>query len=195
MERMSAAVVDSVASELDAAVIAAAQAGDRDARRMLVIRYQDRVFHLLRRMLGPSGIASDAIEDLAQEVFLRAFAALGRFDVAGAARMSTWLLTIATRRAIDALREASRRPRADVRTLDHVAGSRCGVADLLVATLLERAMATLTPEQSAVFVLREYHGLEYDEIARVLDVSVGTVGSRLARARAILQAALEGASE
>ena len=146
-------------------------------------------------MLGPSGIGSDAIEDLAQEVFLRAFAALGRFDVHGAARMSTWSLTIATRRAIDALRQASRRPRADVSELDHIAGSSSGVADLLVATLLQRAMATLTPEQSAVFVLRQYHGLEYEEIACVLDVSRGTVASRLSRARAILQAALEGASE
>ncbi|HET6585126.1 MAG TPA: sigma-70 family RNA polymerase sigma factor, partial [Nannocystaceae bacterium] len=109
---MPAAVLDSIASELDAATIVAAQAGDRGARRLLVLRYQDRVFHLLRRMLGPSGVASDAIEDLAQEVFMRAFAALARFDVHGAARMSTWLLTIAARRAIDALREASRRPRA-----------------------------------------------------------------------------------
>jgi RNA polymerase sigma-70 factor (ECF subfamily) len=195
MVRMPALVLEPRACELDAVAIEAAQAGDRHARRRLVLVYQDRVFHLLRRMLGPSGVGPDAIEDFAQEVFLRAFVALARFDVRGPAKLSTWLLTIATRRAIDALRDASRRPRSHGDPDAHAPSTTGRVGDLLLATLLERAMATLTADQKAVFVLREYHGLDYEEIARVVGVSPGTVGSRLARARAILQSALEGATQ
>jgi RNA polymerase sigma-70 factor (ECF subfamily) len=181
-------------AELEPATIRAAQAGDRHARRVLVVLYQDRVFRLLRRMIAPSEMGDAIVDDLAQETFLRAFAALDRFDIDASARLSTWLLTIATRLAIDALRNASRRRTQSIDSdgiIDEQ--SRLGHAeDRLLAQMLRRAMADLPPEQRAVFILREYHGLDYDEIARILDARPGTVASRLSRAREALQRALGG---
>jgi RNA polymerase sigma-70 factor (ECF subfamily) len=174
--------------ELDPAIVRAAQAGDAPARRRFVLLYQDRVFHLVRRIVTPSGLAEADVEDVAQDTFLRALAALPRFDRQGAARLSTWLLTIATRRSIDALRTANRRATSSTDP-DALMGDGDAEGGLLGAVLL-RAMAALAPEQRAAFVLRHYHGLGYTEIATALSVRPGTIASRLARARAALEAAL-----
>lgn len=181
--------------ELEPVVLRAAQVGDRHAQRMLVVLHQDRVFRLLRRVVAPSGLGDAVIEDLAQDTFVRVFDALPRFDPHGAARLSTWILTFATRLAIDALREGAR----NIVTLDADATaddrSRLGdVEDGWRGAALQRAMAKLAPEQRAVFVLREYHGLDYEEIACALDLKPGTVASRLARARESLERALGGGS-
>jgi RNA polymerase sigma-70 factor (ECF subfamily) len=90
-------------AELDELTVARAQRGDDRARRELVLRYQRPVFALLSRMLH--GRASHtSVEDLAQETFLKVFRALPGFDRQGSARLSTWILTIATNLAIDELR-------------------------------------------------------------------------------------------
>src|SRR5262252_7490429 len=89
--------------EIDDVTLARAQRGEAAAWRSLVEHYQRPVFALLSRMLAPSGRAT-LVEDLAQETFLRAFRALPAFDHAGRARLSTWILTIATRLGIDELR-------------------------------------------------------------------------------------------
>src|SRR3954447_21718894 len=87
--------------ELDEVSLARAQRGDRAAQAVLVERYQRPVFALLSRMVGRDRAA---VEDLAQETFLRALRALPRFSLQGPARLSTWILTIATRLALDQLR-------------------------------------------------------------------------------------------
>jgi RNA polymerase sigma-70 factor (ECF subfamily) len=179
-----------IGSELDQVTLARAQRGEEGACRALVERYQGPVFALLSRMLG--GARRELREDLAQETFLRVFRALAGFSHAGSARLSTWILTIATRLALDELRrrppateplELATRAAAPGRTDEQAERRALGAA-------LQRAVAALTPEQRAVFLLREYHDLEYDELARVLDVDVGTVKSRLSRARAALREAL-----
>jgi RNA polymerase sigma-70 factor (ECF subfamily) len=181
-------LVASAPDELDAVTLRRAQRGEADACRALVERYQRPVFALLHRMLGPA-----QVEDLAQETFLDVFRALGGFAPLGPARLSTWILTIATRRAIDALR---RRP-PPAEPLDQAAAELYGPgrADdaserARVAGAIERAVRGLSPEQRATLLLREYHGLEYAAIARALEVDVGTVKSRLSRARAALRAVL-----
>src|SRR3954471_409523 len=83
---------------LDAAVLARCRAQDPMAFRAFVVRYERMVFALLSRMLGHGS----EVEDLAQETFVRAFRAFPEFDLAGPAKPSTWLLTIATRLALDA---------------------------------------------------------------------------------------------
>src|SRR5215213_1464126 len=94
--------------ELDEVTLARAQRGDRAAQAMLVERYQRPVFALLSRMVGRERAL---VEDLAQETFLRVLRSLAGFTVNGPARLSTWIVTIATRLALDHLRR--RAPRMD----------------------------------------------------------------------------------
>ena len=177
-------------TELDEFTLARAQRGDARARRALVERYQRPVFAILSRMLH--GEDRDLVEDLAQDTFLRVFRALDRFDRDGSARLSTWILTIASRRAIDELRR--RKPRkASLDQLQPIAGAAS--ADLLIrrkilAEHLRLAIADLSPVHRAAFLLREFHELSYEEIAESLEIDLGTVKSRLSRARAALRSKL-----
>lgn len=192
-ERSGAA--ESVA-ELDELTLRRAQRGDQAACRSLVERYQRPVFGLLHRMLG-SG-RSDRIEDLAQETFLHVFRSLAGFAPLGPARLSTWILTIASRRAVDELRRETRS--AELRGAppgddDAISPARADdrAHESALARAVAGAVAKLSPEYRAAFLLRTYHGLEYADIARALEVDVGTVKSRLARARAELRRALDEA--
>ncbi len=177
--------------ELDELTLRRAQRGEDAACTALVERYQRAVFALLGRMVGTRRAA--VVEDLAQDAFLDVFRALPGFRPDGGARLSTWILTIATRRAIDELR----RPRrdGDDAALAGLADARAARGDAAVhraelGRAIERAIAALSPDHRAAFLLREYHGLDYAEIAAALAVDVGTVKSRLSRARAALRAAL-----
>jgi RNA polymerase sigma-70 factor, ECF subfamily len=176
--------------ELDDVTLARAQRGDAAAWRALVVFHQDAVFALLGRLLGSGRRAQ--VEDLAQETFLAVFRQLAGFSLLGPARLSTWILTIASRRAIDELR---RRPASPISPDDIADRPGSGRADdtltrRRLARAIDRALAELAPEYRAAFVLRELHGLEYAEIARALEIDLGTVKSRLARARAALRTAL-----
>ena len=177
--------------ELDDVTLARAQRGDRAAWQALVEHHQPAVFALLGRLLGGGRRAQ--VEDLAQETFLAVFRQLAGFSPLGSARLSTWILTIASRRAIDELR---RRPASASAAADSAApadgGSRPddSLARRRLARAIDRALAELAPEYRAAFLLRELHGLEYAEIARALDIDPGTVKSRLSRARAALRIAL-----
>jgi RNA polymerase sigma-70 factor (ECF subfamily) len=180
------------APELDEPTIARAQRGDRRARRALVERYQRPVIALVSRLLR--GQADPAlVEDVAQETFLRVFRALPSFDRNGPARLSTWILTIASHRTIDELRKR----RIETRSFDPSSHEVPSVdrADtvaerLRLSRVITDAIEGLSPEYRAAFVLREYHGLEYAEIAESLDIDLGTVKSRLNRARSRLRQAL-----
>ncbi|MEZ4450658.1 MAG: sigma-70 family RNA polymerase sigma factor [Nannocystaceae bacterium] len=178
--------------ELDEVTLLRAQRGDPRARRDLVVRYQRPVFAILSRMLHGHG--RELIEDVAQDTFLRVFKALPTFERGGPARLSTWILTIASNRAIDELRRR-RRPQLPLPD-DHGADENGGApADAIaerrmLARVLEQAIADLTPEHRAAFMLREYHELSYEEIAEHLQIDLGTVKSRLSRARAALRRAL-----
>ncbi len=178
--------------ELDELTLVRAQRGDARARRDLVDRYQRPVFALLSRMLHARG-HQPAVEDLAQETFLRVFKALERFDRGGRARLSTWILTIATNLATDHLRK--RRVATDSLSEAHepaAAGATDADAERQrLAEVLRRAIDDLTPEYRAAFLLREYHEFEYTEIASSLQIDLGTVKSRLSRARAALRRSLE----
>lgn len=180
--------------ELDALTLARACRGDEAASRAFFDQYHRIVFAFLWRMLSPR-VSQAQVEDLTQETFLRAFAALARFSPAGEARPSSWLLTIATRLALNELRRHRRRPGdvMDVEAVSIASNSRTDEAATrrALGTLLAREVARLQPDQRSVFLLREYHGLTYNEIAQALDVELGTVQSRLARARATLREALK----
>ena len=141
--------------ELDGATLRRAKNGDEAATRALVRRYERPVFALLGRLLGPRNVL---LEDLAQDTFLRAFAALARFDAAGPARLSTWILTIAARVALDQLRRHAPgfEPMA---ILDNHAGPSRADEQMRrrrLAGAIEAALAQLSPEYRVAFVLREF---------------------------------------
>ena len=173
-----------VATELDDATRVRAVRGDAEATRALVELYQARVCALVSRMLSGRGRAT--VEDVAQDTFLAVFRRLAKFDPGGSAQLSTWILTIAARRAIDELRRQRPTlvPEPD-RAGEGRADDRAKRRELMGA--IEGALRELTPELRAAFLLREYHCLDYAEIAQALDIELGTVKSRLARARATLR--------
>jgi RNA polymerase sigma-70 factor (ECF subfamily) len=176
-------------AELDELTLARARRGDRAACARFVACYEQRVFAVLSRVLGPSGRAA-AVEDLAQETFLRALRALPRFSPGGPARVSTWLLTIATRQALTELRRGG--PSTSAMPTEATAGD----ADRVHARRdLERAIAELTPEQRAVFVLRDAHGFTEVEVAEALEIDVPAVKARLHRARKRLRKFLSHGGE
>jgi RNA polymerase sigma-70 factor (ECF subfamily) len=172
-----------------------AKTGDDAACRAIVVAHQRAVFAQLRGMLAPVGHAA-MVEDLAQETFLRAFRALHRFE-GSAGRLRAWLVTIATRVALNALRR--HRPR--VEDFDTVADRvPSAVGDpgrdgRVVGRGIASAIGDLPDTFRAAFLLRELHGLDYAEIATTLDIDLGTVKSRLSRARSKLRAALSDPNE
>jgi RNA polymerase sigma-70 factor (ECF subfamily) len=174
--------------ELDELTLRRAQRGEPAALEAFVVTHQRAVFALLSRMLG----RAHRVEDLAQETFLRAFRALPAFrsqEAGGTARLSTWVLTIATHLALDELRARKLEPLPpalpDPRRADETAERKA------IARRIEAALDELGPQFRAAFVLRELHELDYEEIAEALACDVGTVKSRLARARERLRDLLE----
>ena len=166
------------------------RAGEASAFEELVTMYQHRVFGVALRMLGNAAEAQEA----AQEAFLRAHRGLAKFR--GDAKLSTWLYAITSRLCLNRLASGERRlVRQGEETLLRLAddGRRPDAAlersELEAA--LHRAIAELPEERRIVVVLRDLEGLSYEEIAQVLDLELGTVRSRLHRARADLKEKLE----
>ena len=152
--------------------------------------YQHRVFGVALRMLGNRAEA----EDVAQEAFVRAHRALGAFR--GDAKLSTWLYAITSRLCLNRLASGERRMARQgedaLRRLSD-AGPRPDAAFECreLETALGRAIAELPEDRRIVVVLRDIEGLSYEEIAQVLELELGTVRSRLHRARADLKEKLE----
>ena len=140
-----------------------AQRGEQDAFRVLVERYQKLVYTLALRMLN---VPADA-EDAAQEAFLSAWKALPRFRMD--AKFSTWLYRLTVNAATDVLRRRRKEPDS----LD----------DAERPVLVRRAIGALSENHRQILLLREVTGLSYEEIGAALELSPGTVRSRLARAR------------
>jgi RNA polymerase sigma-70 factor, ECF subfamily len=179
-------------AEIDPTTLDGCRAGDRAALTAFVVRYERTVFAFLSRTLG----AGPHVEDLAQEVFIRACRALRSFDATGKARVSTWLLTIARRVAID----AGRKRRVPTAALDVARAPTSQTPETErrraeIGRAVERAVDGLSDAQRAVFVLAEFHDLDMKEIALVLEVPENTAKTRLFRARERLRALLKGVWE
>lgn len=158
-------------------LIAAARTGDQGALEALVGAAYEQVWRLCASLVD-----REAAEDLAQETFLRAVRALSRYRGDAAAR--TWLLSIARRVCMDELRSRVRRRRRDGSLADRTRASDFAFADdgsehALVTDLL----GCLEPDRRAAFVLTQMIGLSYDEAAQVCECAIGTIRSRVARAR------------
>ena len=176
------------ASETDQQLVQRAQRGDLRAFDLLVLKYQGRIGALVSRYItDPS-----EVEDVTQEAFIKAYRAIDKFR--GDSAFYTWLYRIAANAAKNHLVSRRRRPGADATIEDAELGQQ---AELLadvgtpeavamgeeLATVVEEALAALPEELRAALTLREFEGLSYDDIAAVLDCPVGTVRSRIFRAR------------
>ena len=173
---------------LDELTLRRAQRGDDRAWRELVEKYQSPVHALVWRLLA--GRSRHRAPDLVQETFVRVLRALPGWDPTGKASLQTWILTIATRLTLNELRKPEMttiigEPPAHDATDAQSERAR-------IAAAIAAGVAALPDAQRAVFVLREYHELEYADIAEALGLDVGTVKSRLNRARAALRERLVG---
>lgn len=168
-------------------LICRAARGDAEAFRQLVEAYQTPAYRLAARMCGP-----DSAEDVTQEAFLAAWRALPEFR--GDCRFSTWLYRLVSNAAIDCLRrEKKHRDTGDVDDLELPDGGPSPQEQAErndTRDAVRRALDRLSPEHRQVLLLRFMQELDYGEIARALDVSEGTVKSRINRAKSKLREVL-----
>ena len=150
--------------------------GDREAQRTLYVQTSPQIYNLIFRMTGHR---EDAF-DLTQETYIRAFAKVGQFD--GRSSLSTWLYRIAVNEVHQFLRKAAseRTTIQELRDRADQPSSPRGDVGLDV----DRALAALPPVDRMILILRYEHGLDYRAIAEACDIAIGTVASRLNRARA-----------
>ena len=174
-------------------LVEAGQRGDVEAFNQLVRLYEGRVYNLCYRMLGDS----DAAADVAQEPFISVYRNLNKFR-GGVFR--SWLLRIATNACYDALRARKRRPAISLDAAQESEDDGPGfeIADTgespdevalrrELAAAIQRGIAQLPEDQRVVVILSDVQGLAYEEIAEVTNTNLGTVKSRLSRARARLR--------
>ena len=187
-----------VADGSDSMLVERAVAGDQRAFELLVIKYQRRIQRLIGRMVRDV----DLVEDIAQETFIRAYRALHQFR--GDAQFYTWLYRIAVNTAKKALMDLKRDPTVSEAAWrgsdDEDETSRPGnepIADETpeselaakeIAVMVNAAMAALPPDLREAVILREIEGLSYEEIAAAMNCPIGTVRSRIFRAREAVSA-------
>ena len=176
------------APDTDQQLVQRAQRGDLRAFDLLVLKYQGRIAALVSRYLSDAG----EVEDVTQEAFIKAYRALGKFR--GDSAFYTWLYRIAANAAKNHVVAKGRRPGADA-TIEDAEGfdeggmlSESASPEALamggeLAEVVESALNALPDELKAALMLREFDGLSYDDIADVLGCPVGTVRSRIFRAR------------
>ncbi len=181
-----------VEARLDERLIQNAQQGDLPSFNTLVTRHQRSVYNVCLRMLRDSALAEDA----AQDTFIKAWTSIGTFR-GGLVR--PWLLRIATNRCYDILRSQGRRPASslDAELVESepqwtsqtaiAEHPECHATRRELSAYLERALGELPDDQRLAIILSDVQGHSYDEIAQITQVAVGTVKSRIFRARARLR--------
>ena len=198
-----AAVREQLKTLEDSDVVAAFLGGEERAFQELVQRYQTRLLNFIYRTIGDR----ERAEDLVQEVYIRVYRHLHRFD--RSKKFSTWIYTIASNLAKNELRNRSRNPLVLFQTIKknwqdedrplQFEDTTSRPDDLYrkrhLRALVEDTVARLPEHHREVFVLRELEGKSYEEIAEITDCNLGTVKSRLNRARNSFAAIIEPSLE
>jgi RNA polymerase sigma-70 factor (ECF subfamily) len=187
-------------ADTDLMLVERTVAGDHKAYELLVLKYQRRIERLIGRMVRDT----DLVEDIAQETFIRAYRALSQFR--GEAQFYTWLYRIAVNTAKKALVDLKRDPLVSETTLRGGGGDEedetsaveneltsaetpeTVLAAKEIAAAVNSAMEALPEELRQAVTLREIDGLSYEEIAEVMSCPIGTVRSRIFRAREAISA-------
>lgn len=179
-------------SDTDTVLVARTVAGDKKAYELLVIKYERRIQRLIGRMVRDV----DLVEDIAQETFIRAYRALAQFR--GDAQFYTWLYRIAVNTAKKALMELKRDPTVSENAfksgdddetspleneLTNAETPEAILASKEIAEMVNAAMAALPEDLRQAITLREIEGLSYEEISEMMNCPIGTVRSRIFRAR------------
>ena len=182
----------------DEDLVARSQGGDLDSFNQLVLRWERPIYALAYRVIG----REDDARDVCQETFMRAFRALGGFK--GQAKFSSWLYRIALNLCRDWIRRQRRQPIAQapegVDLLDLAAEEAPteSIEDLVarreIGRAVQRAMAVLPDEQRTAIILKEYHGLTFQEIADLVGCPLSTVKTRLYQGLAVLRRELSAAT-
>jgi RNA polymerase sigma-70 factor (ECF subfamily) len=187
------------------ALVKAIQRGQTQAWSALLTRYQDRLFGVCYRMVGDRDMASD----LTQDAMVKIIEGLSTYD--GRAKLSTWMIRVTMNVCLSKMRSEKLRRHASLDAPERGSGGRearpagdriadsgdrepgpdLGVQRDELRRLVAAALLRIAPEQRAILVLRDSRDLDYDQIAEVLNIPVGTVKSRLFRARAALREAIE----
>ena len=181
----------------DEELVARSRGGDLDSFNQLVLRWERPIYALAYRVIG----REEDARDVAQETFLRAFRALSGFK--GQAKFSSWLYRITLNLCRDWIRRERRTPIAQAPEgvdLIELAGEAVGtgtVEDLVsrkeLGRAVAKAMALLPEEQRTAIILKEYHGLTFQEIADLLDCPLSTVKTRLYQGLTVLRRQLQQA--
>ena len=180
----------------DEILVRLCQNGDKRAFEQLVIRYQDKIFSVIYRFVKDR----DTVNDLAQDVFIKAFNSLKGFE--GRSSFYTWLYQIAVYTALNHLSLARVRTTRNLEVEEIERGlpdPNAGIGNLLengyihgeLAQAALSAIEELPEEYKKVFILKEYEEMSYEEIAETLNIPIGTVRSRLNRARTELRRVLK----
>lgn len=176
--------------DVDAELVARVQRGDKQAFDLLVLKYQRKIMRLLSRMIRDPG----EIEDVAQEAFIKAYRALPQFR--GESAFYTWLYRIAINTARNWLAQNNRRPSTpsaqeneDGETFDATdnltdsSNPESEMASRQIADTVNKAINDLPEELRNAIVMREIDGMSYEDIAESMSCPIGTVRSRIFRAR------------
>jgi len=181
----------------DEILVAKCQKGDKQAFELLIKKYQRRIFHLIYRITQDPAV----VESLAQDVFLKAYRSISSFR--GSSRFYTWLYRIAVNTSLSYIKKESVGENREKRVDYDLHASNLAVDSMRVEDpeeLLMRkeflrhlvgSLRRLPEDLRTAVVLREFTGLNYEEIAEVMEVPLGTVRSRIFRARSRLREMLE----
>lgn len=192
MPERNSTTAPSESAEQDKELVAEALAGDESAYAALVDKYQNALYHHVRKIIRDKR----EVDDLVQETFIKAFSALESYSTQYA--FSTWLYKIATNHAIDYLRKKKLRTQSidkpiktkegemEVELPDTTYRPDRHIVEDQRKTLIQEAIDALPPKYYRVIVLRHQQEKTYDEIARELDLPLGTVKAHIFRARELL---------
>jgi RNA polymerase sigma-70 factor (ECF subfamily) len=175
----------------DEVIITLVHQGEQGAFRILVERYQERIRNLIYSIFHEEQV----VDDLSQEVFIKAYEALPQFRFQSS--FYTWLYRIAVNKSRDELRKRKVRRWFSLQTMlesgDKDLGSKIVVEqyDNELQELLAAGLKTLPEKYRIAIILKDVDGLSYEEIAEIMECEIGTVKSRLSRARAMLRKVLE----